>query len=81
MQYDMYARVDITDNGMGIDYTETEAIFKNFIAQKRQKSRKVLELVSILRDILYENNVDTLKCPRLLERERCSLYSYRGYKI
>ena len=37
MQYDMYARVDITDNGMGIDYTETEAIFKKFYTHKRGK--------------------------------------------
>lgn len=40
MQYDMYARVDITDNGMGIDYTETEAIFKKFYRTKEAKEKE-----------------------------------------
>lgn len=41
MQYDMYARVDITDNGMGIDYTETEAIFKKFYRTKEAKEKEL----------------------------------------
>lgn len=40
MQHEMYARIDITDNGMGIDYNETEAIFKRFYRGKSAQQRE-----------------------------------------
>ena len=55
MQYDMYARVDITDNGMGIDYTETEAIFKKFYRTKEAKEQEGLGIgLYLARHIIRE---------------------------
>lgn len=42
VQYDNYARVDITDNGMGIDYKETDAVFKRFYRGKEAQKQEGL---------------------------------------
>ena len=55
MQYDMYAKIDITDNGIGIDYTETEAIFKKFYRTKEAKEQEGLGIgLYIARHIIRE---------------------------
>lgn len=40
MQHEMYARVDITDNGIGIDYSETDLIFKRFYRGKEAQQKE-----------------------------------------
>lgn len=42
IQYEMYARIDITDNGIGIDYKETEDIFKRFYRGKEAQKQEGL---------------------------------------
>lgn len=40
MQHEMYTRVDVTDNGMGIEYSETDAIFKRFYRGKEAQEKE-----------------------------------------
>ena len=50
-----YSKIDITDNGIGIDYTETEAIFKKFYRTKEAKEQEGLGIgLYIARHIIRE---------------------------
>lgn len=55
MQHEMYARVDITDNGIGIDYNESEAIFKRFYRGKNAQNQNGLGIgLYIARHVIRE---------------------------
>lgn len=55
MQYEMYARVDITDNGIGIEYSETEAVFKKFYRGKEAQKQEGLGIgLYLARHIIRE---------------------------